>query len=138
MLAAEPHKALRTLLRIIAILASIAGLFVLFGSGLIASFLMTNWQFAPPSFDTVLLRFVAAIPLALAYLAFAASRDPVRYVAVIDVLAFLFIVGAAVDMYAFLAWHVAPFNLAAFVIARTIVRLAIALTLIALRPRGVS
>jgi hypothetical protein len=132
----KPHKALRVLLLVVAIVPAPAGVLLLLGSGVVASFAPVGWQFAPVGFAVVLLKFIGAVVLALAYLSYAASRDPVRNVAFIDAFIFLLIAAAAIDLYALAVLHAAPFYPPAFVVARSIIRLAIAIVLIVLRPRG--
>lgn len=135
MIAAQSHKALRILLLIFAILAAIGGLVTLFGSTYVASLGVMHLNFAPYGLVPMLLKFVGIVALALAYLMYVTSKDPIRYVAVIDAFAFLLIAAACIDLYALVVWHAAPFYPAAFVIARAIVRVTLAVVLIALRPR---
>jgi len=86
-------------------------------------------------FYLVALKFIGIVALALSYLSYVASRDPVRYVAFIDAFAFLLIAAAMLDLYASFVLHLAPFFTGWFVIVRSIVRIGIALIFIALRPR---
>ncbi len=132
----DRHTALRSLLLILTVLAVVAGLTLLVASGLVASFAPPELHLAPPGFVVILLKVIGALLLAAAYVSYAASKDPARYVAFIDALAFLLIAAAAIDLYALGALHVAPFYPASFVIARSVIRVTIALVLIWLRPRG--
>ena len=135
MIAAQSHRALRLLLFIFAILFALGGLLLIAGSSYLAS-MAPSWLQAPPSMlYLVALKFIGIIALAMSYLSYVTSRDPVRYVAFIDALAFLLIAAALLDLYASFVLHLAPLFTGWFVIVRSIVRVGIALVLIALRPR---
>jgi len=134
MIAAQTHKALRVLLLIFAILLALGGLLLISSSTLFTSVALALLQ-CPPSFYPVALKFIGVVALALSYLSYVASRDPVRYVAFIDTLAFLLIAAALLDLYASFVLHLGPLFTGWFVIVRSIVRVGIALLFIALRPR---
>ena len=135
MIAAETHKALRVLLLIFAILLALGGLLLIASSTYFASMAPNVLQSPPSTFYLVAIKFIGIIALAMSYLAYVASRDPVRYVAFIDAFAFLLIAAALLDLYASFVLHLAPFFTGWFVIARSIVRIGIAVLFIALRPR---
>ena len=132
---ANSHRALRILLLILSVVAGLGGLLVLFGTGFIASKAPTIW-FAAPGFADLFLKFAGIVAITMAYLAYTASRDPVRYVAFIDAFAFLLIAAAVLDVYGLVVIHTSPFYPAGYVVGRSIVRLALAFVLVALRPRG--
>jgi hypothetical protein len=129
----NPHRALRILMLFFAVVEVLAGVLVLFGSGWVLSLFPSGLQFEGP-LTIVLLRVLAAIALALAYLAYVASRDPVRYVAVVDTFAFLLIATAVIDIFSLMG--PAPLFAAKIVLAREAIRVLLAIALIWLRPRG--
>jgi hypothetical protein len=132
-IAAQSHRALRVLLLVFAILFAIGGL-LLVCSPYIAS-LAPSWLHAPPSIvDLIALKFIGIMAVAMSYLSYVTSRDPVRYVAFIDALAFLLIAAAFLDLYASFVLHI-PLFVGWFVILRSVIRIGLALALIALRPR---
>ena len=135
MIAAQTHKALRALLLIFAILLALGGLLLIASSSFFASMAPAILQCPPSAFYLVALKFIGIFALALSYLSFVASRDPVRYAAFIDAFAFLLIAAALLDLYASFVLHLAPFFTGWFVIVRSIVRIGIAIVFIALRPR---
>ncbi len=106
---------------------------VLLASNLVVSIVPTTLLAFSAGFAGVMLKVFGVIALFGAYLLYAASRDPVRYVAVIDAFAFLLLAVAAIDVYALVVVHL---TFAPWVILRTVVRVALAIALIVLRPRG--
>lgn len=133
---AESHKALRILLLAFSIIAVLVGLVMLFCSAWIVSVAPASLQFTTPALLIVLVKFFGILTLTGAYLSYVTSRDPVRYAAFIDGFAFLLVAAAAIDIYALFTLHVEPFYPAKYVLARTVVRLALAVVLIVLRPRA--
>lgn len=126
--------ALRRLLFALAMLEGIGGLVVLLGSSWVLSLIPATLRFAAPGLDSELLKVFGAVALTLAYLLYSASRDPVRYVAVVDGFAFLLIAVAGIDLYS-AVFHTGP-ELAAWLTAtRVVARLLLASALLALRPR---
>ena len=135
MIAAQTHRALRVLLLIFAILLALGGLLLITSSSYFVSVAPTWFHIPPSMFFPVALKFIGIFALAMSYLSYVTSRDPVRYVGVIDAFAFLLIAAALLDLYAAFVLHLEPFFSAWFVIVRSIVRVGIALAFIALRPR---
>lgn len=129
------HRALRIIMLLFAAIEAIAGVLLLLGSGWVLSLFPAGLHFEGP-LTLALLRLLAAIALALGYLSYAASRDPVRYVAVIDAFAFLLIAAAAVDIFSLMGHGPGPLFAAKVVFAREAVRVLLAVALIWLRPRG--
>ncbi len=129
----NPHRALRILMLFFAVVEVLAAVLVLFGSGWLMSLLPLGLHVEGP-LTLVLLRVLAAIALALGYLAYVASRDPVRYIAVVDTFAFLLIATAVIDIFSLMG--PAPLFGAKIVVAREAVRVLLAIALIWLRPRG--
>lgn len=133
--ATDRHRALRILLLIIAIFTGLGGLLLIASSSYFAAMAPAVLQAPPSTFYLVAIKFIGIFALALSYLAYVTSRDPVRYVAFIDALVFLLIAAVGLDLYASFVLHLAPVFTAWFVIVRSIIRLGIAVALIALRPR---
>jgi hypothetical protein len=135
MIATDSHRVLRVLLLIVAIFAGLGGLLLIASSSYFAAMAPAILQVPPSMFYLVAIKFIGIFALALSYLAFVTSRDPVRYAPLIDALAFLLIAAVALDLYASFVLHLAPVFTGWFVIVRSIIRLGIAVALIALRPR---
>ncbi len=131
---ARSHTALKVLLGIMAALVILSGLAVLFATPWILGLSASRGLFGGSAIGLVF-RFVGALAVGLGYLLYQAARDPMRYVAVIDVFAFLLIVGAIIDVYAALTLALGPSFLRGLIWGRAIFRLAIAALVIAWRPR---
>jgi hypothetical protein len=136
MTVAQPHRALRILLFVISGIEAVAGILLLFAPGWVLSLAAANLALPNSGFVLALLKAIGIIAIALAYLLCAAARDPVRYIAVIDALTFLLLASAALNFYAVAALHIGPFYPAPYLISRAIVQLAIAVVIIALRPKA--
>ena len=130
------HQALRIILLILAIILALGGIVAFVASELVASIAPASVHFVAPGLGLILLKVAGVAALTLSYLSFRASQDPVRYVAIVDALAFLLLAGAALDCYGFLTLHAPPFDSPLIVALRVAVRVALALLLIALRPRS--
>ena len=132
----EAHGPLRLLLTFLAALAALAGLWLLFAS---------DWLFfalpvlpADASVRTALVLLVkafGAVAIGLSLLLYAASRDPVRYVAVIDAFIVILVLLAIIDVYTATVLHFAWALPAWLVWLRTVVRIALAVSLFLLRPK---
>ena len=72
--------------------------------------------------------------LGFAYLTSVAARDPVRYGAIIDTLIFLVLAAAVLNLYTIAYFHISPF-FTLYLMARTVIQLAIGVALIVLRPK---
>jgi hypothetical protein len=127
------RSALKVLLAIMAVLVGLSRLAVLFATSWIASFSAMHGFFSGSAVG-LFLKFVGALALGLGYLLAQAARDPERYLAVIDVFAFLLIVGAILDVYAALTPALGPPFLARVIWGRAVLRLVIAGLVIAWRP----
>ena len=134
MIEAQSHRALRVLLLVFAILVALGSLVLIAGSSYLAAMAPAVLEAPPSMLYLVALKFIGVFGLAMSYLLYAASRDPVRYAAVIDAFIFLALAAAALDLYASFVLHVAPFT-GWFVVVRSIIRVGIAVALIVLRPR---
>ena len=67
-----------------------------------------------------------------------AARNPTRYVGVIDTLAFMCVGAAAVNVYGVAVLNLGAFYPSSYIMVRAIVQLALAVALIALRPKAAS
>jgi len=130
---ARPHRALEVLLGIMAMLLSLSGLGVLLGASWILRLSVVQGILAGTGVG-LLFRFVGALVLGLGYLLYQAARDPVRYVAVIDVLVFVLIVGTIMDVYAGMTHVLGPSVPVGFVWGRAVLRAVLAVCVIAWRP----
>jgi len=126
---------LTILLWVLAALIVVAGLLVIFATAWFLGLVQSSEWFGASPLVPLLFKFLGVLALGLGYLVSCAARDPVRYVAVIDVMAFFAIVGAIIDAIAALNHVYGPLFPAGALWARAIVRLIIAVLLIAWRPR---
>lgn len=128
------NAALSALLWVIAVLVLAGGLLILFATPLIIGLVLPGLPvFSAGAALPMLFKYIAVLALAFAYLLAQAARDPVRYVAVVDVMAFLAIAAAIVDVAAAVT-HAWPMH-TGLIWARAVVRLIVAALLIAWRPR---
>lgn len=131
---AGQHVILRVVLFLFAIIEVVAGLLLLFAAGPIVALAPATLGLAHNFGVTVLLIF-GILALGFGYLLFVASKDPVRYVAVIDTLIFLCVAAVCVDLYATLVLQVLAFPSVGLLVTRELVRLGLAVLLFVLRPR---
>lgn len=125
------YRGLRVLLTFMSVAGALGGLALLFGTS------WFYWLLPNPlgPMDIFLLKGYGAVALGLSYLAFNTSRDPVRYVAVIDAIVIILVVAVLLQIYGLVALgadNVYPYHL--FLIS-TIIRAALAVVLLVLRPR---
>lgn len=125
---------LKILLGFIAAIIFLGGVILLFATPWLLHKLPT-WWLAPSGPPIVVAKFLGILAFGCSYLLYSASRDPQRYVAVIDAFAFVLIVGTALDIYATFALGFATYFPASLIWGRVIVRLVIAALLIIWRPR---
>ena len=128
------YAALKAILLLLAVIETLTGVFLLFGARPLAVLAPADLHLLP-AFTTGLLMVFGVLALGFGYLMYLASRDPMRYVGVIDTVVFLLIAGALLGLYATFALH-ALFGFAMWI--GTGARLLLAIVLLALRPRGVS
>jgi|HubBroStandDraft_4_1064222.scaffolds.fasta_scaffold1230243_1 hypothetical protein len=128
------YRALRVILLVIAGLDVLVGLLLLFGTGW-ASSLLPGLALASPAVLGALLKGIGILAIALGYLAYVTSRDPVRYVAVIDTLIFILLGAIVLEIFAIRALEMGTVLPAGYIITRAIVQAAIAVALFLLRPK---
>ncbi len=130
------YKPVRYLLFGITLISVIGGLALLFFTWLFLGLQAFAVQGVPGIVVVALLKVFGVFALMVAYLSYVAARDPVRYVAIINSLAFLLIAAAAIDLYMLLVYRASPFYPSQLVIARSAIRLILALLLLLWRPRA--
>jgi hypothetical protein len=135
MIVPESHRALRVLLMFVSIVEALAG---------IVLSLATNWVLAPMNvpllilntgFVAALLKGIGIVALAFAYLLWAASRDPVRNIAVVDTLVFMLLAAALLNVYAIVSLHLGALYPEPYLMARAVLQVILAVAVIVLRPR---
>jgi hypothetical protein len=126
---------LRALLSVLAVIAALVGLSILFA---------TRWVFtvsgAPQIAAQPLLILFAqafgAVAIPLGYLLYRASRDPVRYVAIIDATVIGLGIVVVLEVYAILAGGLTQYYSPALLWTSVVIRALLAVALFALRPRA--
>ncbi len=131
------HRALQILLFVLSAIEALAGVVLLFGTGWVLSLAPAKFSLHFPNsgFMLALLKAIGIIAIASGYLFCAAARDPVRYIAVIDTLAFILVAAATLDLYAVAALHIGLFYPVPYLVTRAIVQLVLAIIVIVLRPK---
>jgi hypothetical protein len=128
------YQALRVLLTVLAILAALVGVLILFAPQWVFSMSGAPQIAAQP----LLILFAQAFgpfALGLSYLLYVTSRDPVRYVAVIDAAVIGLVIVVVLEAYAILSGGLTAYWSPALLWTSTIIRALIAVALFALRPR---
>jgi hypothetical protein len=135
MAATGDHRALRVLLFALSVLEALAGAVLLVAPGWALAMVPTV-----PNNGFVLAIFMAIgiVLIGLGYLLCVAARNPTRYVGVIDTLAFMCVGAAAVNVYGVAVLNLGAFYPSSYIMVRAIVQLALAVALIALRPKAAS
>ncbi|HYM13230.1 MAG TPA: hypothetical protein VEU62_20990 [Bryobacterales bacterium] len=134
-----PHRALRIVLRVFAVLAAATGLLVIFSS---KPFLV-RLPLSPPEAEFTdlflfLLKEMGGLALLLSLLVFYASRDPVRNVAIIDALIAGLCVLAVTPLLSLYTLDLQRLYPPYLFWVRSLARLAIAALLFYLRPREIA
>jgi hypothetical protein len=132
------YKVLRGLLAVIAILATVGGLFLIFGTSWIVQKFMPGLSDQATALMLLLLKDFGAFAFMVAYLFFMTSRDPVRYVAVINGFALVAFLLAIFDVYGIVALHFGAYYPLWAIWARIVLRVALGSVLLAMRPKEVS
>ena len=130
-------RVLRGLLLMLAILAGIGGSFVLFDARIIFLAVPTPTEAFAHSLITLMIQGFGALFIGLAILLYAASRDPVRYVSVIDAFIVILVLLSGIDVYAAETLHTGTMYPGHLIWARVTFRLVLAIVLLSLRPRAV-
>src|SRR5579864_3708340 len=136
MTSVQPYRTLSTLLYALSVLEALAGLILLFATNWALSLVPANLALGDTGFVMIFLKAIGIIALALGYLLCVAARDPGRYIAIIDTLAFLLVASAALNAYALTAMHVGKYYPANYVLVRIIVQLVLAVAVITMRPKA--
>src|ERR1700674_1001448 len=130
------HAFLRILLAVIATLTGVGGVLLLFAPSWGTQIMAALFGGGASLLERVLLMSFGALALAFSYSLLAAARDPERNVAIIDATAGLMILIALLGVYGAMVVHLGGARLAPLIWLGTAIRLALAVALIALRPRG--
>jgi hypothetical protein len=125
-------RILQILLGVIGALYALGGLTLLFATSWVMSLLPTVEPVTAPA---LLLKTLGTGGLGLGYMSLVAARDPVRYAAVVDVLAGMLVLLTAVDLYTEFGLQYSSSHLAYAIWVRTALRLILAIILLVLRPR---
>jgi len=130
------YEPIRVVLAVLCALLAAGGLFVIVATSLLLAWTAPHASDAADAWLTLLFKALGVMALFIAYSLYLAARDPVRYVGVIDGLVGLLVALSVVDIYAATALGMgAYYPLWAFY-ARAAVRVAVAVLLLALRPRA--
>jgi hypothetical protein len=135
MTGARPHQTLSIMLYTLG---------ALFAVGAILLFFATEWLLSalpgstpPPSnlLELFVIKVFGVVLLALAYLLYAAARDPVRYAAVVYALIFLLVAVAILNVYGIMQ-GLGAYYPTGYLVVRVIVSLILASAFFALRPKS--
>lgn len=127
---------LRMLLSLFALLITAGSLLVIFSTGWFLHWIAPDAAGQTGAMLVVFSKFIGVLGLFIAYLLYVTARDPVRHVAIIDALAGLLFLAAIMDLYALIALNFGAYYPAWAIWARAALRVAIGITLIAMRPRS--
>lgn len=136
MTSVQPYRTLSTLLYALSVVEALAGLILLFATNWALSLVPANLALGDTGFVMIFLKAIGIVALALGYLLCVAARDPARYIAVIDTLAFLLVVSAALNVYALTAMQLGKYYPANYMLVRIVIQLILAVAVIALRPKA--
>ena len=131
------YRALRSLLLVLAILAAIGGVVLLFDARIIFFAVPAPAEAFAHSLIIILMQGFGALFIGLAVLLYAASRDPVRYISVIDAFIVILVLLSGIDVYAAETMHLGGMYPGYLIWARVAFRLILAIVLLSLRPRAV-
>ena len=131
------NKPLRGLLSVLAIIAALAGAVVIFDAQLVFWVLPVPQEAFAHSMITLLVQDLGALMIGFAMLLYAASRDPVRYITVINAFIVVLVLFAGVDVYAAEKLHFGAIYPGYMIWGRVAFRLVLAIILLSLRPRVV-
>jgi hypothetical protein len=132
----QPYRALSSLLYVLSVLEALAGFVLLFATNWALSLVPANLALGDSGFVMIFFKAIGIVALALGYLLCVAARNPARYIAIIDTLAFLLIASAALNVYALTAMHLGKYYPANYMLVRIIVQLVLAVAVIAMRPKA--
>ena len=132
----KAFPALSALLYVLSLVEAAAGIALIFASGWVISLVLATPPGSDSGFLLALMKSLGVLCFGLAYLMCCAARDPVRYLAVIDTLAFLLLGGAILSFYSLSALSSGTNDAGTYLIARGIIQVVLAVILVALRPKG--
>jgi hypothetical protein len=131
------HRVLRILFFALSGIEALAGVILLFATSWVLSLPPASLplDLAHSGYVLLLLKAIGIIAIALAYLFCVVARDPVRYVAVIDMLVFILVAVAILNLYAVATLRSGLFYPVSYLIARAVVQLILAVIFVVLRPK---
>ena len=128
---------LRGLLLVLAVIAGIGGLVILFDPRIIFLAIPSPTEAFAHAWLSLLMQGFGVLFTGFAIVLYAASRDPVRYVSVIDGFIVILVLLSGVDVYAAETLHLGGTYPSHLIWPRVAFRLILAIVLISLRPRAV-
>jgi hypothetical protein len=133
----KSYAALKAVLSIMCALLGLGGLFLILGAGTWTVMLIIPSATAVTTlWMLVIFKAFGALALFMSYLLYQAARDPVRYTVIIEGLAYTLILLSALDAYSVIALGFGDVYPAWAIWGRAAVRVALAITLLVLRPRA--
>jgi hypothetical protein len=132
---ANRYTTLSALLAVLCVLLAIAGILLIFWTGSLAFMVLKIAGAETNPWTLALFKAFGLIAFFIAYLLYAAARDPVRNVAVIDALVGIMVLGAVLDIYALVALGFGALFPPWVIWTRATVRVALAVALLVLRPK---
>lgn len=130
------NRILSGLLLVLAILSLVGGLGILFDSRLAVLALPSLLALAPltetsaGTIIAILIQAFGAVAIGFAYLSYTASRDPVRYVGIIDAFIIVLLLVAGIDISVGTKLHVGA------ILGSGLLRIVLAAVLLFLRPKA--
>ena len=131
------YRALQVLLLVLAIIAGIGGIVILFDARIIFVAVPVPTEAFAHSLITVMIQGFGALFIGLAILLYAASRDPVRYISVIDAFIVILVLLSGIDVYASETLQLSGMYPGHLIWGRVAFRLILAIVLLSLRPKAV-
>lgn len=129
------HAVLRAILGVLSALVGLGGLVLIFATSWLLGLVLHNPSAQEAAWIVVVFKALGAVVLFVAYALYNASRDPVRYAAVVDGMIALLVVLSILDIYAVAVLGFGTYYPAWAVYARAGLRLLLAVVLLTLRPR---
>ncbi|HEV3153818.1 MAG TPA: hypothetical protein VGZ02_08455 [Candidatus Baltobacteraceae bacterium] len=131
----QSYQPLRVLLYAGAVVEAVAGVVLIFATEWVLSSAPKILVFPYSGYVVALVKGVGILVLALAYLLCVTARDPVRYVAVLDTLAFICFAAAALNVYGVVALHLGMFYPGPYLLVRAAFQVALGVAIVAMRPK---
>jgi hypothetical protein len=130
------HRALRAILPALAVIATLAGVGALFATKALLVMAGTPAALVATPGVLVLFKSYGAVAIPVGYLLYVASRDPVRYAAIIDAVVIGLVLIVLIEIAAVFTLGLTELWAPWVIWGSIIVRTTLAVLLFALRPRG--